>query len=161
MTPLPLSLSLIPLSSSRHSFSLLFCAKCFLYSLVRRKLLLRWSFRSYISKRIYSLIPLSPSIVFIKFSLLLLFFERRNKFVRRQFVRKFVTIELDFAKFRQSGGINTRGTRTNTIKGRTKEHERWRARERKLLRQKHFSTQCWGTNRATVYDYRQVATVPL
>lgn len=65
-----LSLSLIPLSSSRHSFSLLFCAKCFLYSLVRRKLLLRWSFRSYISKRIYSLIPLSPSIVFIKFSLL-------------------------------------------------------------------------------------------
>ena len=58
-----LSLSLIPLSSSRHSFSLLFCAKCFLYSLVRRKLLLRWSFRSYISKRIYSLIPLLQSFL--------------------------------------------------------------------------------------------------
>lgn len=155
-SPLSLSVDLFPYFYRAVLFPFSFYEKCFgtscyIHKIIRRKL--RWSFRleslvSCISKRgsfreklpacLYCFAFFFPLIVYQTFTSTP---ASRNKFVRRRFVAK---VRLDcwawFREIRESGGrINTRATRTNTIKGR-EEHERWCTRERKGLWQKHFST---------------------
>lgn len=150
----PLSLSIYSLIFIAPFFFLPFMENVLervIFKIIRRKL--RWSFRlerlvSCISKRgsfreklpacLYCFAFFFPLIVYQTFTSTS---ASRNKFVRRRFVAK---VRLDcwawFREIRESGGrINTRATRTNTIKGR-EEHERWCTRERKGLWQKHFST---------------------